>query len=227
MEMQLLENSEQKEVARFQIKNGFCPRSGDYLLTESRENTPGMIVLKGNEKITIHSNYYPSKEAGKIVQDFNAQKQTIVISGMGLGYIIPLLQNKYPTHKIIVAEADKHLFNLALHYLDLGNLSENVFFIIGYEYFEASDLVRKIAEEFDLLELRSVKSLFPDYYSGLKKRLSGESGFSVSDEWKYPKFAKEKCNVIFIDSSYVLSRECITGLQSLGHNVRYLHIEQQ
>ncbi|MDD3050970.1 MAG: glycosyltransferase [Candidatus Cloacimonetes bacterium] len=224
---QLSKNAEQKKVARFQIKNGFCPRSGNYQLTESRENTPGLIALKGNEKTTIHSNYYPIKEAEKIVQGFNSQKQTIVILGMGLGYIIPLLIEKYPTHKIIVVEADKHLFNLALHYLNLENLSENVFFVVGYEYYETSDLVRKIAEEYDLLEFRSVESLFPDYYSGLKKRLSGKSGFSVSGEWKYPKFAKEKCNVIFIDSSYVLSRECITGLQSLGHNVRYLHIEQQ
>jgi spore maturation protein CgeB len=66
----------------------------------------------------------------------------------------------------------------------------------------------------------------PSYFNLLERRLEGRPVFDLSNAWKYKKFADSKARVLFIDSGYVLTKECLWALDRLGQPCRYVHIDR-
>ena len=71
---------------RFRIKPGFCRFALHYEVLKSREDVPGLVYSGTDERVTLHSTYFPLKEANKQVEAFESDSAAIVVSGMGLGY---------------------------------------------------------------------------------------------------------------------------------------------
>jgi len=211
------------------IKKGFCRFSKDYTIVISKEIYPGLIFEGSDEKITIHSNYYPQKEAERLIENFQSERDTIVVLGLALGYYLLPLINKYPEKKVIIIEPDKHLFNLFLTYNDLSQLNQkNITFLIGFEDWELRQFFDiPFNFTFDILEFKQLLRIFPAYYSLIKKRIAGERIFVFDQKWKYSKLTNTSCRIMFLDASYVLARECVSAINSLGHQVKYLHIDKQ
>ena len=207
------------------IKPGWCRFDAVWECPPSREDVPGLVLAQDGQSITVHSSYYPSRDTAKLLLHLNTGHSTLVVLGMGLGYHLqPLLEAH--TGQVVVIEPDKHLFNLALHHNDLKKLGARVRYIVGYESFEAPALAGVAPGQYDLIELAPRVRLLPDYFAQVKRRLEGRPSYELSERWRYPKFAGEQARVVFIDSGYVLTKECLETLQALGQQVRYVHIDR-
>ena len=209
---------------QFAIQNGFCRFSGEYIIKQSKEEMPGLVSLNNGIETTIHSSYYPDREAKRFSDKVKSEKDNILLCGMGLGYHLKYIAERFPARKIILVEPDKHLFNLALHYINLEEL-ENIRFIIGYEDFDLTDFIDMDAE-YDIVSFTPCTRGNPEYYASLEKQIKKQKRYSLSDDWKYKKFTSDQLRIVYIDSAYVLSKECVTALQKLGHRVQYIHIDR-
>ncbi len=208
------------------INKGHCRFTSEFTLIPSKEDAPGLIFEENGEKVTLHSSYYPTREAIRWAESVKTEKPHIVCLGIGLGYGLDPLCKRFPDKIITVIEPDKNLFNLAMQTIDISKLPESVRFIIGYEDFEVLDFIGNI-DEIEILEIKQRTRLLPRYFDAVKRRLQNKPIFDLSDQWKYKKFAgASKLKVIFIDSGYVLTKECLSALQQLGHAVQYIHIDK-
>ncbi len=215
------------ERESIRIKPGHCRFTREFSLVGSKEEFPGLVLENDGEKVTIHSSYYPTREAVRWADSLRCEKDHVVCFGMGLGYGLKPLAERFAGKRITVIEPGKHLFNLAMQHIDLGDLPENMAFLIGYEDFEIPALMGDLSE-FNIVELKQRTRLLPRYFDALRRRLEGRPTFDLSDKWKYPKFTDpRKVRAIFIDSGYVLTKECLTALQQLGHEVQYIHIDKE
>ena len=212
----------------FFIKKGFCPYSHDYETVPSREDgNPGLIFYQNDKKITIHSSYYPSKDALKRVEKFEAKNENIVCFGLGLGYHLKSICEKYPERKIIIIEPDKNLFNLFLGFNDISSFNKTVTFIIGYADHEINKILDLEIDSFDIFRLKQLQVIFGNYYNMIEKRLKKNPVYSFKSEWKYKKFDTESTKILFIDSSYVLTKECLNAIKKTGNEYKYLHIDKE
>jgi hypothetical protein len=65
-------------------------------------------IDSGGKEIKLHSSYDPVKEAERNTDAFNKGRSSIlIVSGIGLGYHIQSLKEKYPDIKIIAVEREK------------------------------------------------------------------------------------------------------------------------
>ena len=211
---------------KFHIKEGFCGYSKKYDLIASKEDLPGLIYHDLNGKITIHSSYYPEKESARLIEKFNTEKEVIIVLGIGLGYFLKPLTQKYPKKRIYIIEPDKHLFNLFLHYNDLAEIGVNIEYIIGYDFFDVEQFISYNKENYTFFELKQRLRIHQSYFQATKKTIKKESNYSLTDKWRYKKFDSKNVKIIFIDSAYVLTKECLSAIQQSGNEVKYIHIEK-
>jgi spore maturation protein CgeB len=205
---------------KFAIRPGHCRFSREYRLVPSKEDVPGIELLQTDgKKTTLVSPYYPRKEAQKKTDALPDNTETLIV--FGLGYHIEYIGKRFPQREIIVIEPDKHLCNLLLGVIDLTAWSEHTRLIVGYEDFEVPTFLGKKEGVPEVFETRAV----PGYFNLLAKRLRKEPVFDLSDRWRYRKFFAQKVRVLYIDSGYVLTKECLWAIEKLGHQYRYIHID--
>ena len=77
------------------------------------KTVPTIQALINNRRMILHSKYDPLKEVNiwcdKEADDIKEDEEIIVI-GLGAGYHIQELANRYPTHKITVIEFNDSFF---------------------------------------------------------------------------------------------------------------------
>lgn len=216
----------EKEKDRFKLKKGYNNHAASYCLVESKEDNPSILVTLDGQQLALHSLYYPTREAEKIAQNYESAKQVLVIMGLGLGYHVRALAQKFSDTEIYVVEPDKHLFHIVMQLFSLEEF-QNVHYLIGWEDYEIKELIDKPLDSIDIFVFTQSTRIFPVYYEQVNKRLTNTPIYKMSDNWKYKKFQNEQVKVIFIDSAYVLTKECLFALEGLGHSVRYIHIDQE
>ncbi len=208
----------------FDIKKGYCRFSGEYVVKSSKETMPGLVKITNGTETTIHSSYYPDKEAKRFADKIRSDGDSIILGGMGMGYHLRHIVDRFPEKKIILIEPDKHLFNIALHYIDLSEL-QNIWFVIGFEDFELPEWI-DFDQDYDYVNFTPATRGNSEYFVNLEKLVKKQKRYSLSDDWKYRKFTDEQLRIVYIDSAYVLTKECVTALQQLGHRVQYIHIDR-
>jgi spore maturation protein CgeB len=209
---------------RFLIEPGACRFAREYVLTPSREELPGVEVREGDRTITLVSPYYPLREAQKLAESVAGSPPTILL--FGLGWHFPATAKLHPAADVVIIEPDKHLFNLILNHIDLRTVPENTRFIIGFEEYAVARLIGNLPTDYAILDFKARTKLQHAYFANLARRLAGQPAFESSDAWKYPKFAGLSVRVLFIDSGYVLTKECLWGLDRAGASFRYIHIDR-
>jgi len=207
------------------IKPGWCRWEAEWETPPSREDTPGLVAVTPTQRVTVHSPYNPLRDATRLAENLPCARDTLVVLGMGLGYHLPSLAKAH-TGRIVVIEPDKHLFNLALHHSDLIALGPRVTYLVGWEPFELPALAGVRPGNYDLFDLAARTRLLPDYFAQCARRLEGRPAYDTGDQWRYRKFAAPQARVIFIDSGYVLTKECLDTLREMGQAVRYIHIDK-
>ena len=210
---------------KYKIKKGISAFSLIYTIIKSENGAETLVASIGNEEISIHSRINPVKSAEKIAKSTNlSQDHSLIIIGLGLGYEISSFCELYPDKQIYVIEPDISVFYLMLKVIDISKLSIAKF-IIGYQDTEILQFIDFNKDKFDIITLKSEERLYGNLYERIKKSLRKDDFYKLSQDWKYKKFQHSQTRIIFIDSSYVLTKECLSAIQKSGNLVHYVHID--
>ncbi|MBP7562186.1 MAG: glycosyltransferase [Candidatus Cloacimonetes bacterium] len=226
-----------KHPAQFHINTFAKQYLFKYIYEKTNEDNYSLKIVfqsQSEQSYQIHSAYTPEKEASLICDRFFSENQNILITGFGMGYHIEALSKKYPDKTLIIIENDMDLFLSSLSYIDLRKFV-NFYFIIAYPDYMVMDIVSQIlidksnTREFDIYELKPYLRIHQSYYQFIMKHLKNEKIYDLSPQWFYPKFknATTPVKILFIDSSYVLTKECLFAIQETGHQVHYIHIDDK
>ena len=85
---------------------------GNYTIKET-SNGKKTLIYKNEKEIRIHSAYDPEKETNRTVSQFDKGRCSyILITGLGLGYHLKALHEKYPETPQIIIEHDQEVVEL-------------------------------------------------------------------------------------------------------------------
>jgi len=210
----------------------------DFYKSLTEETTHGISVVttkKGNLSLritcedglikTLHSLYDPEAEARSIVDAFQFDGRGIlVVLGLGLGYHLKELMQRFPEAEIVVVEAIPGIYEVAMQHGMISGLERRIKFVVG---FSSEEAIREITSQqmklgmvsISVFSLSSALSAFQDYYSPILTALRNTMNVKLWDRLRYSKFREDVCSVVLIDFGYFLTREIEAALISLGHRV--------
>lgn len=189
-------------------------RSGAYTLRLSGED--------GAEK-TVHSLYDPAAEARSLADAFPYDgRGVLVVLGLGLGYHIAELAERFPDAEIIVIEESAVIYDLFLKHGKL--IDGNINYFIGLSAADALKEITRIQmtggiSPLSVFQLNAEVSAFRNYYEPILESLKKTVSIKLWDRFKYLKFRGENQKVILIDTGYFLVREIERALSSRGNKV--------
>lgn len=141
------------------------------ILIEEAKNKKNTIKYIGkNQSIYIHSKYNPSEESSKLVDDFfesEGNANHIIVYGVGLGYHIFELADRYPNAVITLIEPSIEILHAFLCEFDLNKILLGDIFVEDENYI--SSLINKIIinnKNYDnkIFILNSYNNIFKDNY---------------------------------------------------------------
>ena len=141
------------------------------ILIEEAKNKKNTIKYIGkNQSIYIHSKYNPSEESSKLVDDFfesEGNANHIIVYGVGLGYHIFELADRYPSAVITLIEPSIEILHAFLCEFDLNKILLGDIFVEDENYI--SSLINKIIinnKNYDnkIFILNSYNNIFKDNY---------------------------------------------------------------
>jgi spore maturation protein CgeB len=193
---------------------------------------PSLIARIKDTDYTIHSQMYPIKEAEKLVDNTDFTSQHIIVLGFGLGYVSASLRAKYPKKRLILIEPDINLFYHALKYCDLTYIDFDLIYV-GVNDTGIKKLIADLSPssggqkpaQHDIYTLKSEERIFSSLFLRIKSLFQQKSIYNLSTDWRYKKFTTQQCRILFIDSAYVLSKECLNAIKNTGNLVHYIHID--
>lgn len=149
-----------------------------HLTIEKLDGGKNYILQSKNAKCFIHSIYDINREMELMFKDVNREVESIVLFGLGCGYSIEYIYNKFKHIKnIIIIEPNLSIFKDLLGIIDIYDVIstfENVSFIINRTKQEASymlqdiitdDIYRKYAFVYNI----SYRTIYEGYYEYLNK----------------------------------------------------------
>ncbi len=154
----------------------------NFTITIAKSGHKTLHYTNGKQTIRIHSAYDPVKEAQRIVQQYNPKRASIIIvCGLGLGYHVLALKDKFPQRTIIVVEKDKNLIQLVKQEFP--------------EVFTCASIVNdeeEIARVLESIDIRSFRgtallvhrpsySLHPEFYDALITNTHKQISSRISD----------------------------------------------
>lgn len=116
----------------------------DYIKIEyTRIGLPTLKIIKDNNQIYLHSKYDPLKEAENFVSQFsNSESDIIILLGLGLGYHLKKISEKFPEKYIIACELDINIFKNFLEFSDEKLLqNEKIIFLVTEDKINLLDSV--------------------------------------------------------------------------------------
>jgi len=123
------------------------------------------LVHHNNREVRLHSGYDPLKEAERAVSAFDKGRASIiVVSGVALGYHLPLIKIKYPSATVIALEHDREAADICSStYPD---------HLKGIAVIPPGSAVENMFEEADMADFRGLAhyvhrpsyALYPDFY---------------------------------------------------------------
>lgn len=163
-----------EEIKRNNMNSKFDEK---YKLIENKDKSFNLLI---DNKTYLHSKYNPIREAtiwvGGIELD---EEDTIVIFGLGLGYYLDILLEKFPNKKIIIIEPELHIFSQALKVKDYSAhlANENIVFIVNenkytirhlIDYYIKNNKIRNIY----FAHLSIYDSMYEEYINNAYKQIS-------------------------------------------------------
>lgn len=176
----MLENQiYQKNIRQLEISNPvFANKIQEVSLQPEYEVFPAKkegFSLKVKD-ILFHSKIAPLEEARKIAEKEDFSKQDlIIVGGAGLGYVLPILCNRYPDKQILYIEKSWQILKLAFQTIDFTQiLSSGQTEIIVPDDLEAIvDYLRLYqTKKIGIVFHRPSYELYTDFYSEAKKLIT-------------------------------------------------------
>lgn len=162
------------------------------ILSTKLKMHPTLLIKKESKNYYLHSRYDPVKEAKSWVDSFSIDPtlQEIIVIGVGLGYHVLLLAEKYPHQSIHVFELNNSFMNWLLKNKKLTNLITKENIILHYEK-DISVILKQLSEQLtdfpnnlliykpslELIEQDNIRLILESFL--LKKRTIREQGESL------------------------------------------------
>ena len=187
---------------------------------------------------TLHSLYDPEAEAKSIVDAFSFDgKGILIILGLGLGYHLTELAERFPEAAIIVVEGSPDIYELARKHGKVGEgegqgeWEDRVRFIVGLSSDDALKEISRLQTKagippLTVFPLASEISAFPCYYNPILTTLKNTVSVRLWERLRYPKFKEETAKVTLIDFGYFLNREVEKAIRRLGHKVEKVPVKK-
>ena len=142
----------------------------DISIEEAKNKNRTIKYIGKNKSVYIHSKYNPSEEASKLVDNFfesEGNANHIIVYGVGLGYHIFELANKYPNAVITLIEPSIEILHAFLCEFNINKLLLEDIYLENENYLSA--LINKIIinnKNYDnkIFTLNSYKNIFEDNY---------------------------------------------------------------
>ncbi|UWS62495.1 hypothetical protein N2384_04855 [Bacillus paralicheniformis] len=96
-----------------------------YQVVHSRDNRVNLSLNRDGRVNYIYSNYNTEREVAiwlEQVSDKVLDVEYVLLVGLGLGYHLKALIEKFPHKKFFIFEPDAYLFSLSIHACDLSEL---------------------------------------------------------------------------------------------------------
>ncbi|NIQ39602.1 MAG: hypothetical protein GTN81_13570, partial [Proteobacteria bacterium] len=165
----------------------------------------------------------------RIVKRLGVAKEGIpVLVGIGLGYPLLALMNSTDLegHTVVLVEQDLYLFKKAMELFDWTPLFQkaDLHLLIDEEIEQILNMITRIRMKGgfqNLILIPHGPSLRrdPDFYGPLMDQLRLIEASSFRCRSNLRPFIRDHLNVLVLDSSYFLIKECIKALEGLGHRV--------
>ncbi|WP_313233168.1 motility associated factor glycosyltransferase family protein [Tissierella praeacuta] len=148
-----------------------------YKLIENKDKSFNILI---DNKIYLHSKYNPIREANAWVEGINLREEdTIVIFGMGLGYYLEPLFEKFHDKKIIIIEPEVDIFIQSLKIKDYSEYfyNENIVFIINKDKYTIRHLIEHYIKNNKIrslyfAHLSIYNNIYKEYIDDVYKQLS-------------------------------------------------------
>ncbi|MBI4697845.1 MAG: glycosyltransferase [Nitrospirae bacterium] len=196
------------------------------LLVEAKNGSPSLKVGHDEGPMhTIHSLYDPEEEARSIVDAFKFDgRGMLVVLGLGLGYHLFELIEKFPDAEILVVEALPEIHKLAKERGKISGTDDKVRYIVGHTFEEAVSEITRIQFErgmpaLSVFVLSPVLSAFSDYYQPVLNKLNATVSFRLWERLRYKKFSDSTLRIAIMDFDYFLTAEIERALKGLGHEI--------
>ncbi len=204
-------------------------RQGIKLFPSRKGPVTCQVLSRKGRWVTLHSTVNPQDESMRIVERLGVAKEGIpVLVGIGLGYPLLALMNSTDLegHTVVLVEQDLYLFKKAMELFDWTPLFQkaDLHLLIDEEIEQILNTITKIRMKGgfqNLILIPHGPSLRrdPDFYGPLLDQLRLIEASSFRGRSNLRPFIRDHLNVLVLDSSYFLIKECIKALEGLGHRV--------
>jgi hypothetical protein len=154
---------------------------GTYEIRDSQSGVKS-LVYKDTSEIRLHSAYNPVEEARRAAGVFDKGRSSVIlVYGLGLGYHIDALKEKFPGQGIIVAESDERVIEIA------RSVNPGVF--NGISLASGPESLVSILDQIDINDFRGVANfahrpsygIDPGFYDSMGLLLQKHMSSRVSD----------------------------------------------
>ena len=205
----------------------------EFQILKAKSSGFTMKLKKNDSIITFHSRYNPEEEARNIIKQVNYEPDTLlIILGLGLGYHIEAIREKFSNiKKLIVIEKSQDIHDLAERYGCIKELSHNDILL----NLPADQVLSHITQIHIKLGMPPVSifmhkpsvQAFPEYYYPIYKRLKSMERFRIWDRLRYKKFQNEQIKILLIDFDYFIYREIKKAITTSGHKLISFHVKNK
>lgn len=109
------------------------------------------LIYRDAREIRLHSAYDPLKEAERAVNAFNPGRcNYIIVLGLGLGYHVKFLKEKYPARTIIAAERDDEVIKITKEI--------NPAYVKNIKIIKSSNELIKVFEQTDIAKITGISA---------------------------------------------------------------------
>jgi len=203
------------------------------VLSESRTGLPVVKVRgEGGKWVTLHSMIDPEKESKIFAERISASdNQILVILGIGMGYHLFEIINRYNNCPVVVIERDESILDhFQSFYAGDERLNREDLIFISDEYsLEVIDKLTRFQIEnemkaFNVIEHVPSVRAFPTFYFDVKAKIESIGRLDIGSKMNYRKFENEKTRILILHSKYYLLPEMVNSIKSLGHEHKVLMV---
>lgn len=140
----------------------------------------GMINIVYNDEFWLHSRYNPESEAEKWVDNITIKDEdSLMISGLGFGYYLDKLINKFKNKKIMIVEPNIFIFKKTLEHMDMTKYlkSENLVFMVDISTYMIRTIICEYIEENKIKKIHTeempiYRKIYNEYLDDLYKEIN-------------------------------------------------------
>lgn len=202
-----------------------------YRLTPSKSKDENLLVKEDHieKSIPIHSTYNPYREAEIWLTQYDEDigiQEHICLYGIGLGYYLEAIVNRYPDKKIFIHEPIADIFLALMETKDISKLlnHSNIITIgIGNDELTNERFVRsiisQIKDSFSILVAPSYDKLYQRNFQVFKETLLKRIQSHRSDIATLQKFGLEWTENILLNVPHLIKGTSIYHLENMFENI--------